>query len=397
MSNLNSKTRKIYCAIIVLVGAASIFAWHLCVNEGRHKWLITWLAVKDRNSSTETKLPTIGTKLLMNAKSLRYGLYIDLKKSLKKMRNSNNSRANPGKTEPETFPRKVLIISSGRSGSSFLGDLFNQNKKTLYLFEPLGWSVKTDFKEKEAKKFQVLNDLFNCKFSEKIYLEFLTMKDGQSFRKKSNKISTFPGQCPRISKNSSRCLSKILKSLCLSASSVVAKVLTHRLPGKGLWGIQEILDANKNLRIVHLIRDPRRVIASMRAAGWFKGKNFASKVQYICSLIWANVQHVRNESSYYNNRYKLVVFTDMMLNPFSTVVELYNFLNLGPVPEYIFSWIVRNTMASKDFKKQTYKTSRNSTEVLSRKVDFSEVEKTVIDKYCGNIIELLKRVRKNSL
>ena len=378
------KTRRIYCVVVILAGAASIFAWHLVVNEGQHQWFINWLAVKEGNNFTKKKLPTLGKHILNRAKFPHYGLD---KKSLKESRDSANS------------PRKVLIISRGRSGSSFLGDLFNQNKQIFYLFEPLGFSIKTDFKDEEAKKYRILNDLFNCKFSEKIYLEFLTKKDGQSFRKKSNKLSTFPGQCPRISKNSSRCLSKILKSSCLSASNVVAKVLTHRLPGKGLWGIREILDANKNLRIVHLIRDPRRVIASMRAAGWFKEKNFASTVQETCSLIWANVQHVRNESSYYNDRYKLVVFTDMMLNPFSTVVELYNFLNLGPVPEYIFSWIVRNTMASTDINKQNkmrYKTSRNSSEVLNRKVDFTEFQEIIIDTYCSNVIEFLDRVKKSS-
>jgi len=35
-------------------------------------------------------------------------------------------------------PIKVLIVSTYRSGSSFIGELFNQNSKSFYLFEPLG-------------------------------------------------------------------------------------------------------------------------------------------------------------------------------------------------------------------------------------------------------------------
>ena len=32
---------------------------------------------------------------------------------------------------------KVLLITAHRSGSTFLGELFNQNKNVFYLFEPL--------------------------------------------------------------------------------------------------------------------------------------------------------------------------------------------------------------------------------------------------------------------
>ena len=35
-------------------------------------------------------------------------------------------------------PTKVLVVSAHRSGSSFIGELFNQNSEAFYLFEPLG-------------------------------------------------------------------------------------------------------------------------------------------------------------------------------------------------------------------------------------------------------------------
>ena len=392
----NNRRRKIYCAIVLFVGAVSLFAWHLAVNDGQQKWLITWLAIKESKNSQDAN--SLLENLLKNSKSLRYGLYADLKKSLTKMRNFTNSSKILEKSQPTPFPRKVLIVSRGRSGSSFLGDLFNQNKEVFYLFEPLGWSVSYP-KGYETKTYKVLDDLYNCKFTDKIYLDFLLKE--KSFRRKSEKLSTFPGQCSRISRSSQRCLSNILKSSCLDARSVMAKVLTHRLPQGGLWGIRKILDANKNLRIVHLLRDPRRVIASMKKAGWFKGKNFITQVKYVCSSIWENVKHVQNDSVYYKDRYKLLVFSDMMLSPFSTVVELYHFLKMGPVPEYIFSWIIQNTMGSvqsvqtRKYKSRgTYRTSRNSTEVLTRKVDFSKFEEKIIDKYCSDVIKFIDQVRK---
>lgn len=393
VANLSSnRGRKVCCVILVFMGAVSLFAWHLVVNVNQQKWLITWLTAKQQNSSQlETKLTIFEKKFLTKSKSLRNGLYTDLKKSIGKMKNSTKVKEVQERIQPEPFPTKVLIISRGRSGSSFLGDLFNENKKMFYLFEPLAWSLE-DRKGNAAKSFKILEDLYNCKFMENEYLNFL-LKKGASFRKKSNKLITFPGQCSRISTNAKRCLENILKSSCLGASSVIAKVLTHRLPQGGLWGIRKILDANKELRIIHLIRDPRRVIASMKKAGWYKRKRFSSQVKAVCGSIWENIKHVQNESAYFKDRYKLLIFSDMMLNPFSTVVDLYDFLKMAPVPEYVFSWIIRNTMGYVG-RGGTYKTSRNSTEVLNKKLDFTELEESVIDRYCGDVVKFISRFRK---
>ncbi len=392
VANLNNnKSRKFYCAIIVLVGALSLYAWHLTMNRGQQQWLIKWLAMNDTNSPGKTKL-SLRAKLLQKLNSFHHGTNTNLSK----MRNATNLSDFLEKTQSEPIPRKVLIISRGRSGSSFLGDLFNQNKDTFYLFEPLFWAI-IDLEGYATKTFEVLNDLYNCKFTDKIYLDFLLKS--KSFRKKSKKLETFPAQCPRISKSSQRCLTNILKSSCLGASSLIAKVLTHRLPQGGLWGIRKILDANKNLRIVHLLRDPRRVISSMKRAGWFRGNDFVTKVKHVCFPIWENIKHVLNESVYYKDRYKVLVFSDMMLDPSSTVVDLYDFLKMGPVPDYVFSWIKQNTMVSVQVSKSksTYKTSRNSTEVLNRKVGFTEFNEMIIDKYCGNVTRFIDKIRKNSI
>lgn len=398
VAKLNSnKRRRIFCIIVVLVAPISLFAWHLVLTTEQQNWLITWLkTVPKSDNYGGSDLKSLGKH---NGSHSKYNLYTNLKNSLS--RRQNHSRTPVGIVgtklfQYEPFTRKVLIISIGRSGSSFLGDLFNQNEKTFYLFEPLRWSNR-DPSIYQSKKYKVLNDLYSCKFAEKVYLDFLIKE--RSFRRKSRKLSTFPGQCNKLSKRSLPCLSKILKTSCLRASSLVAKVLTHRLPQGGIWGIRKMLDTNKNLSIVHLIRDPRRVIASMKKAGWLKRWKFSKQVEYVCSTVWNNIQHVRNESAYYKARYKLLLFNDMMLDPFSTVVELYEFLKMGPVPDYIFSWIKQNTMSSVGDKKsqRTYGTFRNSTEVLNRKVDFSAEEERVIDTHCSNVIRYIHMIRKNSI
>ena len=361
----SNEGRKICCAITIFLGAVLLLAWHLAVNGIQRQALITFMPVGEKTRTPEKT------------------------KTLEKTRTLEETKAKP-------FPAKVLILSRGRSGSSFLGDLFNQHKKMFYLFEPMAFSIR-NLSLYESKSFHVLDDLYRCKFTEKLYLNFLLRKHG-FFRKKSRTLATFPAQCPRISRISQKCLSKILEFSCKTSSTLVAKVLTHRLPKGGLWGIREILNTNQNLRIVHLLRDPRRIIASMKKAGWFKGQNFAFKAEYVCSSIWQNIKHVLNDSVYYKDRYKLVVFSDMMSNPSTTVVELYDFLRIGPVPEYIFSWIRRNTLGESSRHKSmgTYTTFRNSTKVLQRKLELSEFEERIVRKYCGAVTEFINKIRKNS-
>ena len=283
----------------------------------------------------------------------------------------------------EPFPRKVLIISSGRSGSSFLGALFRQHKEMFYLFEPMYFTLANP-SAYESKAFKVLEDLYQCKFTEKLHLNLLL----KGYRKK--KIACLSGNTT----TGQKCLSEVLKSSCLRSNTLVTKILTPRLPKGGLWGIRKILEANKNLRIVHLVREPRRVFASMKGVGWCKP--FANCTRKICSTISGNIEHALN---YYKDRYKLVVFYDMILNPSSFVVELYNFLGVGPVPEYIFSWIRQNTLGSKQAGKWAgrFTTSRNSTEVLHRKVYFSNSEEQIIDKHCGTLTKFINKIRKNSM
>ena len=59
--------------------------------------------------------------------------------------------------------------------------------------------------------------------------------------------------------------------------------------------------------------------------------------------MWANIKHVQNESIYYKHRKNFwcsLTCWWILLR----VVELYDFLKMEPVPRYLFSWIVKNTM-----------------------------------------------------
>ena len=170
----------------------------------------------------------------------------------------------------------------------------------------------------------------------------------------------------------------------------MTKVLTHRLPEGGLWGVKKLMEkpTNSNLKIIHLIRDPRLVVYSMMETGWFRGQNFSEKTQQICDAVWENVEYARRNAVFFQGQYRLIVFREMIKNTRSMIISLYEFLEMAPVPDNVFSWIETNTRVS-DFNKP-YSTSRNSTEVLNKKTNFTEEESAIVDKYCSNVIKCIQ-------
>ena len=73
----------------------------------------------------------------------------------------------------------VLLVTGYRTGSSFLGELFNQNDDVFYLFEPDHRFLTTEIKENKkgmAKEIQeewasFILDLFQCNFTNPLLLQ----------------------------------------------------------------------------------------------------------------------------------------------------------------------------------------------------------------------------------
>ena len=69
-------------------------------------------------------------------------------------------------TEKPVRPIKVLLLTAHRSGSTFVGELFNQNDDAFYLFEPLG-ALQTEHstlgcENSPDKKIDHLVNYYNC-------------------------------------------------------------------------------------------------------------------------------------------------------------------------------------------------------------------------------------------
>ncbi|XP_042883954.1 carbohydrate sulfotransferase 5-like [Penaeus japonicus] len=247
-------------------------------------------------------------------------------------------------------PVNILLLSSmGRSGSSFLGGLLSSLPGNFYFYEPLlkleQWKLLTaDVGVKSLKA------LLTCNLSEPVR-SALTARD-------SRKIGL---------PNAHRCSSS---TVCFSAEAVEAACLRKRfrivktIRSKVSWLPQLLSDAEVNLRVIHLVRDPRGSITSMKRAGWFMpvpGRH--------CDRLYSDIQEGLQLQNQFRGKYLLATTT-------------------ASGPERIYG-IKRNTHS----QQQRWRSTINETDFLS----IEKVCASCISQIGFNLFGNLSNVRDYSL
>ncbi|CAI5668092.1 unnamed protein product [Oreochromis niloticus] len=262
----------------------------------------------------------------------------------------------------------ILLLSSWRSGSSFMGQVFSQHPSVFYLMEP-GWHVWTQLKQNGAQALRMavrdlLRSLFHCDFS--VMESYLPENQKEMFMWSHSRALCSPPVCPLTPRNQlsnqTHCLQnckprdlKTVEEVCGFYSHVVYKeVRIFEL--ESLYPLLQ--DPNLDLRIIHLVRDPRAVVRSREeSARAFVSDNAIvleqkrikeAEIQYqvmqeICrSHVRINERAVVKPPPFLKGRYKLVRYEDMARNPLQEIKSLYQFVGLEMTTQ-LATWIYKVT------------------------------------------------------
>ncbi|XP_061577244.1 carbohydrate sulfotransferase 6-like [Cololabis saira] len=323
--------------------------------------------------------------------------------------------------ESGTPTRKVhvLVLSSWRSGSSFMGQVFSQHPSVFYLMEP-AWHVWFTSKEPTARLLRmavrdVMRSIFQCDFS--VMDSYLPEQHNVSFlfMWSHSRALCSPPACPLTPRNQMssepQCFQKCdarglqkVEEACGTYSHVVLKEVRF-LELESLYPLLQ--DPNMDLRIIHLVRDPRAVLKSREESA----KSFerddsivlgqrkvpAAEVQYqvmqeICrSHVRINERAVLKPPPFLKGRYKLVRYEDVARNPLKEVNDIYEFVGLGMTPQ-LEDWIYTVTHGNgKGSRKEAFQiTSRNATNVSQAwrtMLPYSKVKR--VQEVCKGAMSLL--------
>ncbi|CAJ1057036.1 carbohydrate sulfotransferase 6 [Xyrichtys novacula] len=286
----------------------------------------------------------------------------------------------------------VLLLSSWRSGSSFLGQAFSQHPSVFYLMEP-AWHVWNILFDKGLKVLRMavrdlFRGMFQCDFS--VMEAYLPEQHNVSalFMWFESRALCSPPACPLTPRNQlsnqTRCKKacdarglQLAQDACSTYSHVVLKEVRF-LELESLYPLLQ--DPHLDIRIIHLVRDPRAVLRSREAVaeGLARGsaivleqKNIpAVELQYkvmqeICrSHVRINERAILKPPPFLEGRYKMVRYEDVARNPLEEMNDIYEFVGLEMTPE-LGEWIYHVTHGrGKGSQREAFKiTSRNAADV----------------------------------
>ncbi|KAF2352117.1 Sulfotransferase domain [Trinorchestia longiramus] len=214
-------------------------------------------------------------------------------------------------------PIQNLIVSTWRSGSSFLASVVSENVGTFLLYEPLIW-LDISPKPKTSSLGNFIDELFHCNFTNK-----------DSFFKTMNQrkwVNTMNKQFWTVCKKDVRtCITESYhEGACKLFPFVLIK--TVRLLMNETYQLLE--NDNLNLRVLLLVRDPRASMASRYAASWCKAVFECRSEDYLCDFLESNYYSTKQLMAQFPGRVKVVRYEDIMLDPYTTVPQIYDFFRL---------------------------------------------------------------------
>ncbi|KAI5136863.1 Carbohydrate Sulfotransferase 6 [Manis pentadactyla] len=314
----------------------------------------------------------------------------------------------------------VLVLSSWRSGSSFVGQLFNQHPKVFYLMEP-AWHVWATLSQGSASALHMavrdlVRSIFLCDMD--VFDAYIPWRRNLSdlFQWMVSRALCSPPACSALPRGaiSSEAVCKplcarqpfgLVQEACRSYSHVVLKEVRFF----NLQVLYPLLsDPALNLRIVHLVRDPRAVLRSRertakalaRDNGIVLGTNGTRVeadpglhvVREVCrSHVRIAEAATRKPPPFLRGRYLLVRFEDLARSPLSEIRALYAFAGLSITPQ-LEAWIHNITHgAGTGARREAFKTSSrdavNVSQAWRHSLPFSKIRR--VQELCAGALQLL--------
>ncbi|XP_038585103.1 carbohydrate sulfotransferase 2 [Micropterus salmoides] len=338
----------------------------------------------------------------------------------------------------------IYVLTTWRSGSSFFGELFNQNPEVFFLYEPM-WHIWQKLYPGDAVSLQgaardMLSSLYRCDLS---VFQLYNSPGGKNFTSLGlfgatlNKVVCSYPLCSAYRKDvvgmvddkvCKKCPPQSLRLLeeeCLKYNTIVIKGV-RILDINVLAPLME--DPSLDLKVIHLVRDPRAVANSriksrhglirenlqvvrsrdpkLRRIPFVDPGHKANKkdgsdyhsigaMEVICDRTSRTLRTALNPPRWLKGKYMAVRYEDLVENPVKTLRNVYHFANLTTNHD-IESFALNMTSGSSSSSKPFIVSSRNATQAASAwRTVLSIQQIKQVEDYCHHSMSVLgyERVR----
>ncbi|XP_077993692.1 carbohydrate sulfotransferase 1-like [Glandiceps talaboti] len=288
----------------------------------------------------------------------------------------------------------VIIVTNRRSGSSFLGQIFNQNPDFFFHFEPVKVLESIlGYQQLQPNVSKFLGNIFKCNFQG--IPSLVDFYNEAGLHRASSKILISEPFCSAFDvsrKSVKKCDDidiRMITDICKKVKNVAVKVIRV----VNIQSLQALMaDDTLNVKIIHLVRDPRAIYSS-RVKAEKLAKTFDSEQEMtmlsLCKRMKHNYDTAHAHPQWLKNRYMLVRYEDLAENPIRVAKQMYNFIGIEKLPKSVKSWIAANSNADPE-KSDVYSTRRNSSSVVQAwrlELPFDIVQR--IDSMCSELMDAL--------
>lgn len=263
-------------------------------------------------------------------------------------------------------PVRNLIVTTWRSGSTFMGDILLSHPGTFYHYEPLlDFGIKQiRHGEEAAQAVRNLRHLLNCEYGEMEH--YLRYGPSHPWLFSHNKFLW--GRCKT---SSDLCWKpEFLSPFCSLFPFQSLKTVRLRLNLT-----EELLEDKKlGVRLLYLVRDPRGTLQSRRHREWCPGKKDCDDPETLCEDLIRDYITATVFRRKFPESFRAVRYEDISFNVFNETKELLDFFRLDFHPD-IQKFLQTHTGRNKGGVSSTFRDSKAAPVHWQKDLAWEEVQR----------------------
>ena len=256
----------------------------------------------------------------------------------------------------------VFVVGCFRSGTSLLVSILNSSKNISFIdveTKFLGGLLRSRVRDRIKKYGNLKNDTNLFKFVDDIYSEYsIDAKGLWRWLRIYIKRKEFLNKLIKTGRTEREIFKAILE--LHAKKNVKDNIVVGEKSPSHIYHVKTLIDWFPSCRIVHIIRDPRAVLISQlnrKEESYVNKFSHASIERIKVFFIFIEVLHVTaawlkaaslnfKYKKKYPDKYTLIKYEDIILNPEKTVKKLCKFLEINYNPEMLDQKVINSSFTA---------------------------------------------------
>uniref|UniRef100_A0A336LTG3 CSON004183 protein n=1 Tax=Culicoides sonorensis TaxID=179676 RepID=A0A336LTG3_CULSO len=258
--------------------------------------------------------------------------------------------------------KRTVIFSSWRSGSTFIGDIFNILPGNYYHYEPFNYRSVRQI-ETDQTNIDHVKNLLQCNY------DTITTKKHMNVSGHWHYNFHMASYCNKEQDVLCRSV-PFREAFCNIFPRQNMKLVRARI------SLAEHLlnDTNLNVNVILQVRDPRAVTLSRRTLGGCNLHPDCYSMQVYCKHLVEDYHNAKPLLQNFPKRFKVLRFEDLAMSPFEVTEAMFNQFGI-PFDDRIIQFLEEHTKSKKGGMFSTFRDSKAVISQWTQKLNMTEVEK----------------------